>query len=106
MRDRHERFVFKALCDPTRRRLLDLLLLRDGQSLTELEQGFAMSRFGHSRRPSPLSCIRGWRSHAAELVLRPRPPAWPRHRTGWGGGAVLSCRKSAEPTSRPRPART
>ena len=33
--------VFKALGDPTRRRLLDLLFLRDGQTLTELEQVFA-----------------------------------------------------------------
>jgi DNA-binding transcriptional ArsR family regulator len=38
--------VFKALADPTRRHLLDLLFARDGQSLTELESGLAMTRFG------------------------------------------------------------
>jgi DNA-binding transcriptional ArsR family regulator len=38
--------VFKALADPTRRRLLDALFERDGQSLRELEAGATMSRFG------------------------------------------------------------
>jgi uncharacterized protein YndB with AHSA1/START domain len=38
--------IFKALADPTRRSLLDELYSRDGQSLTELEDRFAMTRFG------------------------------------------------------------
>jgi len=38
--------VFKALADPTRRFLLDRLFTRDGRSLTELESGLAMTRFG------------------------------------------------------------
>ena len=40
--------VFKALADPTRRFLLDLLFVRDGRTLTELETeaGQAMTRFG------------------------------------------------------------
>jgi len=38
--------IFKALADPTRRSLLDELFSRDGQSLTELEDHFAMTRFG------------------------------------------------------------
>jgi DNA-binding transcriptional ArsR family regulator len=38
--------VFKALADPTRRLLLDLLFERDGQTLTELESTLAMTRFG------------------------------------------------------------
>jgi DNA-binding transcriptional ArsR family regulator len=38
--------VFKALADPTRRKLLDLLFERDGQTLTALEQQLPMSRFG------------------------------------------------------------
>jgi uncharacterized protein YndB with AHSA1/START domain/DNA-binding transcriptional ArsR family regulator len=38
--------VFKALADPTRRKLLDALRKRDGQTLTELEQRFEMTRFG------------------------------------------------------------
>ncbi len=38
--------VFKALADPTRRQLLDTLRDRAGQTLTELEQGLGMTRFG------------------------------------------------------------
>jgi DNA-binding transcriptional ArsR family regulator len=38
--------VFKALGDPTRRFLLDLLFERDGRSLTELESELEMTRFG------------------------------------------------------------
>ena len=38
--------VFKALADPTRRILLDLLFQRDGRTLKELESGLAMTRFG------------------------------------------------------------
>ena len=45
MTDAHDR-VFKALADPTRRFLLDLLFSRDGRTLTELESELSMSRFG------------------------------------------------------------
>jgi len=38
--------VFKALADSTRRELLDRLRERDGQSLSSLEEGLPMSRFG------------------------------------------------------------
>jgi DNA-binding transcriptional ArsR family regulator len=39
--------VFKALADPTRRRLLDLLFAHDGQTLSELEAAVPeMTRFG------------------------------------------------------------
>ena len=38
--------VFKALADPTRRFLLDLLFQRDGRTLKELESGLDMTRFG------------------------------------------------------------
>jgi DNA-binding transcriptional ArsR family regulator len=38
--------VFKALADPTRRFLLDLLFARDGQTLTELESAVEMTRYG------------------------------------------------------------
>src|SRR5262245_64354424 len=38
--------VFKALADPTRRFLLDLLFVRDGRTLTELESELSMTRFG------------------------------------------------------------
>jgi DNA-binding transcriptional ArsR family regulator len=38
--------VFRALADPTRRFLLDLLFERDGRTLTELESELEMTRFG------------------------------------------------------------
>src|SRR4030081_1164971 len=38
--------VFKALADPTRRGLLDVLFRQDGQTLSALEQRPAMTRFG------------------------------------------------------------
>jgi DNA-binding transcriptional ArsR family regulator len=38
--------VFRALADPTRRRLLDQLFEHDGQSLGALEERLPMSRFG------------------------------------------------------------
>ncbi len=38
--------VFKALADPSRRLLLDLLFERDGRTLTDLETGLEMTRFG------------------------------------------------------------
>ena len=38
--------VFKALADPTRRFLLDMLFTHDGRTLTELESALEMTRFG------------------------------------------------------------
>ena len=38
--------VFRALADPTRRHLLDVLFERDGRTLGELEEGVEMTRFG------------------------------------------------------------
>src|ERR1700712_826293 len=38
--------VFKALADPPRRLLLDLLFVRDGRTLTELESAVEMTRYG------------------------------------------------------------
>ena len=38
--------IFKALNDPTRRALLDALRQTDGQTLTDLEAGLSMTRFG------------------------------------------------------------
>ena len=38
--------VFRALADPTRRRLLDALFKKDGQTLSALEAGLPMTRFG------------------------------------------------------------
>lgn len=41
-----QELVFKALSDESRRKLLDLLFLRDGRSLSELEAHLPMTRFG------------------------------------------------------------
>src|SRR5437762_12217803 len=38
--------VFKALADPTRRKLLDLLFEQDGQTLSALDRELPMTRFG------------------------------------------------------------
>lgn len=38
--------VFKALADPTRRLLLDLLFAADGRTLGQLESELEMTRFG------------------------------------------------------------
>src|ERR1700730_16304108 len=38
--------IFKALADPTRRRLLDRLFERDGQTLLDLTAGLGMTRQG------------------------------------------------------------
>ncbi|HEY0573263.1 MAG TPA: metalloregulator ArsR/SmtB family transcription factor [Pseudonocardia sp.] len=41
--------VFRALADPTRRSLLDELFRQDGQTLSQLEGRFEMTRFGVSK---------------------------------------------------------
>jgi DNA-binding transcriptional ArsR family regulator len=41
-----EDVVFRALAAPTRRKLLDELFRKDGQTLSELERTLPMSRFG------------------------------------------------------------
>jgi DNA-binding transcriptional ArsR family regulator len=38
--------VFRALADPSRRHLLDLLFERDGRTLTELASHLEMTRYG------------------------------------------------------------
>src|SRR5262245_48120567 len=38
--------VFKALADPTRRKLLDALYEQDGQTLSALQQSLPMTRIG------------------------------------------------------------
>lgn len=46
MHDDDDDRVFKALADPTRRQLLDRLFTQDGRTLTDLESGLEMTRFG------------------------------------------------------------
>jgi uncharacterized protein YndB with AHSA1/START domain len=69
--------VFKALADPTRRFLLDLLFERDGRTLTELETELEMTRFGvmkHLRVLEDASLVVARRSGRKKLhFLNPVP---------------------------------
>ncbi len=50
--------IFKALSDGTRRKLLDMLHVKDGQTLTELESQLGMSRFGVMKHLNALEAAR------------------------------------------------
>ena len=63
--------VFKALSDPTRRALLDTLRDRAGLTLTELEQGLGMTRFGVMKHLKVLE--------AASLVVSRKDGRFKRH---------------------------
>lgn len=69
--------VFRALADPTRRRLLDRLFGRDGQTLIELEHDLEMTRFGvmkHLRVLEDAGLVTTRRSGRAKLhFLNPVP---------------------------------
>ena len=77
MRDEDDDRVFKALADPTRRFLLDLLFERDGRTLTELEGEVDMTRFGvmkHLRILEEAGLVVTRRSGRAKLhFLNPVP---------------------------------
>jgi DNA-binding transcriptional ArsR family regulator len=64
--------VFRALADPTRRALLDILFARDGQTLTELCEKFPeITRFGVMKHLSVLA--------EANLVITARQGRTKRH---------------------------
>lgn len=63
--------VFKALSDPTRRRLLDTLRDKGGLTLTELESGLGMTRFGVMKHLKVLE--------AASLVVTRRQGRFKHH---------------------------
>jgi DNA-binding transcriptional ArsR family regulator len=69
--------VFKALGDRTRRFLLDLLFEQDGRTLTDLESGLDMTRFGvmkHLRVLEEAGLVVTKRSGRAKLhFLNPVP---------------------------------
>jgi DNA-binding transcriptional ArsR family regulator len=69
--------VFKALADPTRRFLLDLLFEREGRTLTELEAEVDMTRFGvmkHLRLLEQVGLVITRKSGRAKLhFLNPVP---------------------------------
>jgi DNA-binding transcriptional ArsR family regulator len=63
--------VFKALSDPTRRQLLDTLRDRGGLTLTQLEDGLGMTRFGVMKHLKVLE--------AANLVVTRRSGRFKHH---------------------------
>ncbi|HEY1997105.1 metalloregulator ArsR/SmtB family transcription factor [Paraburkholderia sp.] len=69
--------VFKALADPTRRQLLDLLHARNGQTLGELCEGLAMSRQAVSKHLALLEAANlvatVWRGREKLHYLNPVP---------------------------------
>jgi uncharacterized protein YndB with AHSA1/START domain/DNA-binding transcriptional ArsR family regulator len=69
--------VFRALADPTRRKLLDELFERDGQTLTALEERLPMTRFGvmkHLRVLAEASLVTTrWRGREKLHFLNPVP---------------------------------
>lgn len=69
--------VFRALADPSRRRLLDVLFEYDGQTLTELTTQLPMSRFGARKHlqileEAGLIVIR-WEGRSKHHYLNPVP---------------------------------
>ena len=61
--------VFKALADPTRRRLLDALNAHDGQSLRELCAGLAVTRQAVTKHLAVLGDrLTGHRQAGAQLA--------------------------------------
>ncbi|PAJ76718.1 ArsR/SmtB family transcription factor [Burkholderia ubonensis] len=69
--------VFKALADATRRQLLDLLHARNGQTLSELCDGLAMSRQAVSKHLALLEAANlvatVWRGREKLHYLNPVP---------------------------------
>ena len=69
--------VFKALADPTRRRLLDRLHGNNGQTLTELSAGMDMTRQAVSRHLGLLEAANVvvviWRGREKLHYLNPDP---------------------------------
>jgi DNA-binding transcriptional ArsR family regulator len=69
--------VFKALADPTRRQLLDLLHARSGQTLGDLCEGLAMSRQAVSKHLALLEAanlvVTVWEGREKLHYLNPVP---------------------------------
>ncbi|AOI77741.1 MULTISPECIES: ArsR/SmtB family transcription factor [Burkholderia] len=69
--------VFKALADATRRRLLDLLYAKNGQTVSELCDGLAMSRQAVSKHLALLEAANlvatTWRGREKLHYLNPVP---------------------------------
>jgi DNA-binding transcriptional ArsR family regulator len=97
--------VFKALADPTRRFLLDLLYERDGRTLSDLESGLAMTRFGvmkHLKVLEEANLVVSRKSGREKLhFLNPVPirevhDRWIDKYTGERAGALLALKQHLE----------
>lgn len=97
--------VFKALADPTRRALLDRLLERQGQSLTELVDGLGMRRQSVAKHlaileaASLVSCQ--WHGREKLHYLNPAPVAeisrrWLDRFSGPRAEAILNLRDALQ----------
>jgi len=97
--------IFKALADPTRRRLLDRLLDTGGQTLTELIDGLDMRRQSAARHLAILedsgliSCQ--WRGREKRHYLNPVPIAeigrrWIDKFSGDKAAAILNLKDALE----------
>src|SRR4029078_12204289 len=68
---------FKALADPGRRRLLDRMRVRGGQTLNDLCEGMDMSRQAVTKHflqsEAPLLVVRHWRGPEKLHYLNPVP---------------------------------
>ncbi len=102
--------VFKALADPTRRRLLDRLLLRPGQTLVQLCQDMGMRRQSVTRHLKLLEAaellVIHWRGREKLHFLNPLPIAgisdrWIDKFSKSKAKAVLSLKEALEATSLP-----
>ena len=100
--------VFKALADPTRRFLLDLLFTRDGRTLTELEAEVEMTRFGvmkHLRVLEEADLVVTQRSGREKLHYLNRVPIrqihdrWIDKYTEGHASALVELKKTLEETS-------
>jgi DNA-binding transcriptional ArsR family regulator len=97
--------VFKALADPTRRALLDRLLDRQGQTLTELVDGLGMRRQSVAKHLAVLeaaglvSCQ--WHGREKRHYLNPVPIAeisrrWLDRFSGRRAEAILNLRDALQ----------
>jgi DNA-binding transcriptional ArsR family regulator len=97
--------VFKALADPTRRALLDRLLDRQGQTLTELLDGLGMRRQSVTKHLAILEAAGlvncQWRGREKLHYLNPVPIAeisrrWLDRFSGPRAAAILNLRDALQ----------
>ena len=104
--------IFRALADSTRRKVLDALRRRDGQTLSEIEARFEMTRFGvmkHLRVLESAGLVITRRSGREKLhYLNPIPirqihDRWiSKYAESWAAGLTHLKRTLEEPMEKPR----